>query len=217
MVYRIFSIKDITDEITKKYFPMLTEARREKLLSMKDGVFAAKLFLAEILARQTLSELCDAPEFAFDLLIHPDSKCIVSNFNAFISVATSGDYVACCASRSSVGISINAPVGFSFADAQKLLSDAEIRNLYSYSKYSLTEILNQSECDEKVVCEKFSQYQSLKNACFLSSGRGIRSAVSKISFDMTQESIICSDSNYQVVYSEFLSDKNLACSIIEKI
>ena len=216
MVYKILSVNDIDNEMSMKYLSMMSDLKKNKMLDMKDKFRATQLFLGEILARQCLSELCDAPEFSFKLLINPDSKSIVSNFSANISVSTSGKYVACCASKDNVGISINEPVPFTFTEAQKILSDVEMRYLYSFSKYSFVDNITKVTSDEDDVMKKYAMMLSLKNACFYASGRGIRSSVIKNTFDFSDGRFICSDNEYNVVLSEFSDEKNLACAIVER-
>lgn len=216
LIYKILSIKDINDDITKKYLSMLSDVRKNKLLEMKDKLRAAQLFAGEILARQCLSELCDAPEFAFNLLINPDSKSVVSNFSANISLSVAGEYVACAASYDFVGINISEPAPFSFSQAQKMLSDAEIRYLYSLSKDSFVNNISKESCDEDDVIKAFAQLVSLKYACYQASGRGIPSAVTKFTFDLSHNVVKCLDEDYSVLASLFLSDKGIACSVVER-
>ena len=127
----------MTEELASHYFPLMTEGKRAKILGAKDKVKGAQAFVADMLARQCLSELCDAPEFSFSLLINPDSKSVVTNFNAEISVSTAGEYVACAVSTVPVGISIVKAGDFTFSEAQELLTDAEIRYLFSFSCISI--------------------------------------------------------------------------------
>ena len=216
MVYRIFNINDMTEELASHYFPLMTEGKRAKILGAKDKFKGAQAFVADMLARKCLSEFCDAPEFAFSLLINPDSKSIVSNFSAEISVATAGEYVACAVSDAPVGISIVKAVPFTFSEAQALLTDAEMRYLFSFSKYSFAENVSAESCDEPIVTEKFSLFKSLKTAQFFASGRGIRERKNNASFDFSGSTVQCSNSDYTVSLTEYASDKRLAVSIIER-
>ncbi|MBR5507792.1 MAG: hypothetical protein IKV88_07090 [Clostridia bacterium] len=216
MVYRVFNINDMTEELASHYFPLMSEGKRTKILGAKDKFRAAQTFVADMLARQCLSEFCDAPEFSFLLLINPDSKSVVSNFNAEISVATDGEFVACAVSDVPVGICVSKPVSFSFSEAQNLLSDAEIRHLFSFSKYSFTENVSKEICDEQILTEKFSMYKSLKKAQFLASGRGIRERKNNTSFEFSDDAVFCSDSKYVTRVAEYNSDIKLAVSVIER-
>ncbi len=210
------SIKELTGELASQYIPLITAAKRNRILSIEDPYNAAQALLCEILARQCLSQLCDAPEFSFQLLLNPDSKSIVSNFNAEISLSTSGEYVACCASYNFVGIGIAESKPFTFKQAQEIFSDAEIRMLYSDSKYSFSELVNQPYCDEVNVKNRFAVLNSLKDAHFYSTGRGIRADKRKVTFEIKNNEILCSDRNCIIKKSTFLSDKNVALSIIER-
>ncbi|MBO5395369.1 MAG: hypothetical protein J6A97_00645 [Clostridia bacterium] len=216
MIYRIFNINDMTEELASHYFPLMTEGKRAKILGAKDKLRGAQAFVADMLARQCLSEFADAPEFSFSLLINPDSKSIVSNFNAEISVSTAEEYVACAVSDVPVGISIVKAEPFTFSDAQSLLTDSEIRYLFSFSKHSLTENISKESCDEPILTEKYSLLKSLKTAQFLASGRGIRERRNNASFDFFDNSVICSNIDYKVRHSEYISEKKLSLSVIDK-
>ena len=134
LIYKIFNINDMTQELADRYFQLISDVKKKQILNAKDKIRAAQAFVADMLARQCLSELLDAPEFSFSLLLNPDSRSIVSNFDAQISIATAGEYVGCAVSRMPVGIALEIPGTFSFGDAQAFLSDSEIRNIFSYSK-----------------------------------------------------------------------------------
>ncbi len=207
----------MTEELAGHYFSLMGESKRQKIINAKDKLKGAQAFVADMLARQSLSELADAPEFSFSLLLNPDSKSVVSNFDAKISIGTADEYVGCAVSRLPIGIALEKAESFTFAEAQSLLTDSEMRNLFSYSKYSFAENLNKEICDERVLQKKFAGYKALKTAQFRSSGRGIRDKRNNISFDCTEAGIVCSDCHYQVIVSEFYEDKNLSVSIIEKV
>lgn len=198
MVYKIMNINSIDKEMTQKYFPMLSEMRRLKISEMSTARERAVTFCSEILARQCLSELFDAPEFSFSVLCNPDSKSILGNFNGSICIVTNGDYVACAADVCQVGISLKGFEAFSFQEAQKIFTDSEIRYIFSDSTYSFSQIVNMSQISEAAVCEKFAVMSALKEAQFKASGRGIRENSQKTEFTVSHNTAVCSDSNYKV-------------------
>ena len=198
MVYKIMNINSIDKEMTQKYFPMLTEMRRLKISEMKTPRERAVTFCSEILARQCLSELFDAPEFSFSILCNPDSKSILGNFNGNICIVTNGDYVACAADVEQVGISLKAFEPFSFQDAQKNFTDSEIRYIFSDSTYSFSQIVNMAQISEPAVIEKFAVMSALKESQFKASGRGIRENSTKTEFTVTNNTAVCSDGSYSV-------------------
>ena len=216
MIYKIFNINDLTKEQFAAYMSYLTDSKKARLVGSNDSTLAAKTVVCEMLARQCLSKLCDAPEFSLQLLLNVDSKSAVTNFDAKISLSSCGDFVACCVSRSNVGISLAEPAGFSFSDAQRLLSDSEIRYLYSDSKHSLAENINKEACTEADVMKKYALLYSLKRAQFFASGRAIMSNMPKINFVISCDSISCSDKAYNVILAQYFQDKNLCCSIVER-
>ena len=216
MVYKLMNINSLDEELIKKYFPMLTEARQKKIASMKNTEDRAVAFCSEIIARQCLSEFCNAPEFSFSLLCNPNSKSIVGNFNAEICIVHQGEMVACAVSDNFVGISLTPIMPFSFKDAQKLLSDSEIRNVFSDSVYGFADLVNFTVCDEENVKRKFAVFLSLKEAHYYSTGRGVRSEISKVVFDINGENIYCSDETAVVKTAYINNSCALAVSVVER-
>ena len=216
MVFRAMNINELNEEMTAHYFPLLTDAKKEKILKMDDFNKKNIAFCSEILARQCLSELCDAPEFSFSLLCNPNSKSAVGNFDAELSISSSGDFLACAASHDFVGVGISPIVPFSFQDAQKNLTDVEIRTVFSESVYSFSDIIKQPLCKEKTAMIKYAVFSSLKDAYFYASGRGIRSDRRSYHFEFEGSLMLCSDNNFSVIKSYIDSKENVAVSVIER-
>ena len=216
MVHKIFNINDITKDMVAHYLPLISQQKREKILSMNDAFLASQTLVSEMLARQCLSLLCDAPESSFQLLIKPDAKSAVTNFNAKISVCTCGEFVACCASHNNIGISLVRPDHFTFADFQKNCSDSEIRHILSDSKQTLTDVIRTGNCTDASAIKEYAKLLSLKKAQFSASGKVILSNISKINFSFEDNTAHCLDNNYKVSAFEFYDCYNLACSIIER-
>lgn len=216
MIFRIMNINSLEESLTAKYFPMLTDARQKKIIAMKSVYERSVAFCSEILARQCLSELCDAPEFSFTLLLNPNSRSVVGNFDAEICVAAHGDYVACAVSQEFVGISIKPLESFTFRDAQSVFSDVELRAVFSQSNYSFGELINIPKCTEKNAVRGNALMSSLKEAYFHASGRGIRSDRKLTLFEMNGNSFVCCDNDYRI--SESYIDDNIgyAISVLER-
>lgn len=210
------NINELNDELIGHYFPMLTEAKQKKIASLQNIEDRKIFFCCEILARKCLSELCDAPEFSFDILCNPNSKSIVGNYNAEVSIVKCDEFVACAVSNNYVGIGIQKIKSFSFRDAQNLFSDSEIRAIFSDSVYSFSDIVNFQECKEISVMQKYALFSTLKEAHFFASGRGIRSEIKNTVFNFNGREILCSDENAKITDSYIDSSKNLAVSVIER-
>ena len=217
MVFKRMDINALDLELTKKYYPMLTEMRKKKINEMTDPGDRSVVFCSEILARQCLSELLDAPEFSFQLLCNPNFKSVVGNYGAHISIASFGNTVACAASLTPVGACIMPVRPFSFAEAQELFSDGEVRAVYSQSGYSFAELINKPSCSEENVMKMFALYSSLKEAYFRATGRGFRANINKTEFLYNGSDIRCSDPAYKVAYSAVDKEEKTALSVVEKI
>ncbi len=216
MIYKIMNINELDEKAVAHYFPLLTEARREKILSMEDHRERNIAFCAEILSRQCLSELCDAPEFSFSLLCNPNGRSVVGNFDAELSLYAEGDVVACAVSHNYIGIGLSAVAPFSFKEAQNWLTDSEIRVVFSDSGYSFTDIINQPSYTEKTGMSKYAIFSSLKEAHFGASGRGVRADRKKVSFEFNGTNMICTDVDYYVLKSYIDRKEVMAVSVIER-
>lgn len=217
MIFKKMNIDALDVEMTKKYYPMLTEMRRRKINEMTDPGDRATAFCSEILARQCLSELLDAPEFSFQLMCNANFKSVVGNYGAYLYIASFGSTVACAASLSPVGACILPVRPFSFAEAQKLFSDTEVRAIYSGSGYSFAELVNKPLCSEPPVMKMFALFASLKESYFRATGRGYRANINKMEFIYNGTDIACSDPAYRVAYCRVDKEENLAISVVEKI
>ncbi len=216
MIYMIMNINELTEGLTRKYFPMLTEAKQNKLLSYKNGQDSAVLFCCEILARKCLSQLCDAPEYSFDILCNPNSRSAVGNYSAELSIVNTGDFIGCAASYDYIGIGISPITAFSFTEAQEILTDSEIRAVFSDSGYSYNQLINSGKIENKSCCEKFAVFSALKEAYFNASGRGLRSVKRKVSFSIGDNQVLCSEGNFDVS-KVFVDAKNrIAVAVIER-
>ncbi len=216
MIFKIMDIDDLNDDMIAAYFPMLSPVRQKKILMMKNVKDRQTAFCSEILARKCLSELCDAPEFSFQLLVNPDSKSFVGNFEAEISIVTCENFVACAVSRDSVGISMVSVAPFTFNVAQSIFTDTELRAVFADSSYSFGELINMEMCSEKSVMQRFALMRSLKEAHFYSTGRGIRTDMKRTLFEFDSEGMRCSDEDAQICDSYIDRQKNIAVSIITR-
>lgn len=216
MVFKKMHTEALDLELTKKYYPMLTELRKKKINDMTSPEDRSVAFCSEILARQCLSELLDAPEFSFQLLCNPNFKSVVGNYNAHLSIAELNGTVACAAGETAVGVGMIGIRPFSFAEAQKLFSDSEVRAIYSQSGYSFAEIINKPACGEAPVMKMFALFASLKEAYFQATGRGFRSNINKMEFIYNGQTITCSDNRYAVAYSAVDNEAGAAISVIER-
>lgn len=217
MILKRMNVNSLDVDMTKRYYPMLTEMRRKKIGEMADPKERAVAFCSEILARQCLSELLDAPEFSFQLMCNANFKSAVGNYAAHIYIAACDNVVACAASTGPVGVSVKPLRPFSFAEAQNMLSDAEVRALYARSGYPLAELINRPACDEENVMKLFALFASLKEAHFRADGRGYRANMNKTEFLFEGEEIVCSDPAYRVAWCKVDQTERMAVSVVEKI
>lgn len=214
MEYAFFDINRLTEDMVKKYYPMLTVHKKEKLKNEPDAHKRAVLFCAEICARQCLSREFGSPEFSFSLLINPNSASVVSNFGADLCIVNDGDFVACAVDRNPCGAGIKKLEPFEFSEAQTVCSDRELRDIFSYSSYSFADNVNRKTCSETAVVERFSLYKALKDAYFRASGRAVKNNFRYAEFTVQDNKIICSDSHFDVSVHEYHKNSGYVLCIL---
>lgn len=198
MIYKFLNIDSLTEEMTAKYFPLLSETKQKNIMELPSPRERALAFCCEIVARQCLHELFHAPEFSFKLLLDPNGKSAVGNFNAGICLCTLEDTIGCAASNRRVGISMMRPENYTFNDLQKSLTDAELRDVFSFSRFSYTELLKRNLLDEEKVCLRAAAYLALKQSYFKAKGKVLNMNYLSVEFEIRDESVKCSDKKAEV-------------------
>lgn len=198
MIYRFFDLNELSENQIARYYSMLSDKKKAKIASLPDAARRIEALSAEMIARQALSELLDAPEFSFSLLIDVNGKSAVGNYSAYLSVARAGDLLCCAVSGRKVGVALSRPRAFSFSQAQALFTDTEIRDIFSGLDDSFARLINLPEIKIKAATEKFALYEALKYSYFRAKGRvtGRPEAISEFRFD--GENYVCSDREYVV-------------------
>lgn len=198
MVYKFIDIQSITEELTAKYYPLLSETKQKTIREMASPEERSTAFCCEIIARQCLNDMFHAPEFSFKLLLDPKGKSAVGNYNAGISLCLLENMLGCAVSNSAVGISMIKTETFLFSQLQKCLNDAELRDVFSFSRFSYTELLQRDVLDEEKVCLRAASYLALKNAYFKAKGKMLNNNLLSVGFGFNNESVCCSDTGIKV-------------------
>ena len=215
MIYKFFDIDTLNEELTAKYFPLLSETRRNLIAALPSAYDRSVAFCSEILARQCLNEMFHSPEFSFKLLLAPNGKSAVGNFDAQISLAEYEGYLGCAVSKKSVGIALCPAENTSFNDLQKLLTDKELRDALSFSRYSFTEIMKKQTVDEREVCACAAVFLALKQSYFRAKGKVLNNNNMSVEFIIRENSIECSDKSINCVNAGFTHNNKLAYAITE--
>ena len=198
MIYRFFDIDSLSDEMIAKYFNLLSETKRNTIAGLKSPFERSVALSAEILARQCLNELFDAPEFSFKLLLDPNGKSAVGNFDAGISLAVYSDMLGCAVSKNAVGMSMCGIEEYSFADLQTFLTDAELRDVFSFSRFSYTELLQRKNIDEQKVRLRAAAYMALKKSYYRAKGKTLNNNMLSVGFRFDNDAVCCSDLSVRV-------------------
>ena len=195
MIHKFLDINTLDEKMTAKYYPLLSEKRRKNIENLPTPRERSIAFCSDIIARRTLSELCDAPEFSFELLLNPNGMSAVGNYDAKISLVLNGDILGCAVSKNSVGMAVAENKTYNFGELQGFLTDSELRDVFSQSVYSYCELLNMPELAEEKLCQRAGVYNALKKAYFKAKGKYINNNLLSVDFSLLNGSVSCSDKN----------------------
>ncbi len=169
----------------------------------------------EFLARECLSELTQAPKFAFNLLTGINKLCLVGNFSAYFSLSKKDDFLCCAADLTPIGIDCRRIEPFYFSQAQAEMSDSEIRYIYATTVRFFADVVRLDLCDVKEEMERYWKVRSMKEAYFTALGRTFRN-LKDVNFDFSDGNAYCSDARYTYVNSHTSKDGNYIFSVVQK-
>lgn len=215
MIYNFFDINALDEQTTAKYYPVLSDKKKKLITSLSDAKERCMVFCAEILARQCLHQLTDSPEFSFQLLLDVNGKSAVGNFDAYISLCSEEDILCCAVSKSPLGASLKKADVFSFSQLQRFLTDKELRDVFSFSRFTYSDLIKNGNLSETPVCERAALYLALKQSYFRAMGKVLKNNYLAVDFTIKNEEIKCSDSNVKVSATGFDRKNNIAYAITE--
>ena len=216
MIYKFFDTDSLDEAATAKYYPLLSDTRKKIIASMPSAKERSIAFCSEIIARQCLNEMFHAPDFSFKLLLSPNGKSAVGNFDAQLSLAECNGLLGCVVSRKNVGMTLLTADWFSFNELQKLLTDTELRDVFSYSRYTYTELLTKQSLDEKNVCIRAATYLALKHSYFKTKGQILNRNFLAVEFSVSQNEITCSDPAVIAENADYIENKNIVYAVTEE-
>ena len=215
MVCKSINLNAVPEENYREVFHILSPARQSRILAMKTDEEKRNAVAFELLARKCLSELTDAPEFAFNLLTGINKLCLVGNFSAYFSLSMAGDFLCCAADKSPVGIDCRELVPFRFSDIQPEMSDTEIRRIFSTTVRSFADVVRLDVCDVKEEIDQYWTLRTMKEAYFTALGRTFRK-LKDVSFDFTKQPPLCSDPRFSYYVTHKSLDGKYIFSVVHK-
>lgn len=216
MIYKSIDIDEIDRETFEKYWELLSGYKKKKMSQLNKPEDRMLTFAGEMLARQCLSELTGAPEFAFEILADENGKCVVGNFNAEFNISHSGTKAVCAADKVPLGIDIEKIRPFSFGVAQRICTPGELLYVFSGSRDSFIGFSSTAKCEEKQAQNNFYRIWTLKEAYFKATGRGIRDDMKTVEFSFSENAVTVSDKDYKVIKNDIIYGGAYALSVIVK-
>ncbi len=145
ILWKLFDINNLTDELYDKYFREMSKSRKEKVLSLKDKTARKRTIAGEMLVKQMTSEnIC--------IEIAENGKPYADG--AYFSISHTENFVVCAVSDGPVGIDI---------ERIKPYNDKLARRITTPEEY---EYINKD-------AEKLYEIWTLKEAIIKKEGKGI--------------------------------------------
>lgn len=146
-MWKLFDINNLTDEQYNKYFSMMSDARKEKVLRLKDVNARKRTVAAEMLVKEMLSE---------DICIEIADNGKPYTKDAYFSISHTENLVVCVVSQRPIGIDIERIKPYDDRLCKRITNERE----YKY--------INKD-------AEKLWEIWTLKEAIIKKDGKGISS------------------------------------------
>ncbi len=189
------NISDVTQSEFDVWFDAMSKERQSEVSRIVNKKQKSLKIASDFLCKKAISEFCGiAPEeIIFSKNKH--GKPYADNVNAYFSVSHSADMVICCVSDEEIGIDIEKIKPFNPKAAERFATEEELKYIRSEEN-------------------GFFEIWTLKEAYFKCIGTGLGSDIKNVSFRITQDDIICSDSRYELFF--FSIENGYICSVCKK-
>ena len=189
------SISDVSQNELDVWFDVMSKERQNEVSRIVNKNQGKLKIASDYLCRKAISEHCGiAPEeIVFSKNEH--GKPCAENVSVHFNSSHSADMVICCISDDEIGIDIEKIKPFNPKAANKFATEDELE--YISSKEN-----------------GFFEIWTLKEAYFKCIGTGLSSNIKSVSFSITQNGIICSDSQYELSFVDI--EEGYICSVCKK-
>lgn len=115
-LWKLFDINNLTDELYNKYFGMMSNSRKEKVLSLKDQNARKRTVAGEMLVKQMISE---------DICIEIGENGKPYARGIYFSISHTENFVVCAVADAPVGIDIERIKPYSDRLAKRITTKKE--------------------------------------------------------------------------------------------
>lgn len=193
-VYSI-NITDVEDYLFDQWFCNMSDERKASVSRTQSPHKRKLRIAADMLCRKAISEFCNVAKNEITIEISHLGKPYVKNLPVHFSISHSGDYSVCAISNDEIGIDIEKTRSVHPRAFEKFCTENEAR------------YINGNE-------NGLFRIWTLKEAYFKCIGTGLGSDIKNVSFEISEQKIICSEKGFE--FSFFPIDENYICSICKK-
>ena len=178
-----------------KWFNGMSEERKEKVIKLAVSHKQKLKIAADYLCRKAVSEFCGIRPEQIEFSVTGYGKPYISGFDVHFSISHSGDMVVCAVSDKETGIDIEKIRKINPRSSQKFASESEEKYINTHEN-------------------GFFKIWTLKEAYFKCIGTGLGSDIKKVSFDISENGIICSEKGFNCLFHQIA--EGYICSTCEK-
>lgn len=195
LIYK-YNISDITEVELNNWYYSMNKERQEDIARIINKEKRALKIAADRLCRKAIYEFCGASSENIEFCKNEYGKPYVKNLPVHFSISHSGSMAVCAVSNNEIGIDIEKIRPIRIKAAEKFASPEELRYIKS----------NQNG---------FFEIWTLKEAYFKCIGTGLGADIKDVSFNVTNDKIICSEIGYKLSFYE--AADGYVCSVCQKV
>lgn len=185
------NISEITENEINEWSDLMSEERKDEVMLLVSQEKRASKIAADNLCRKAISDFCGITPEKIEFSKNKFGKPFAKNLPVYFSISHSGDWVVCAVSDKEIGIDIEKIKPHNPKSAEKFATEKELEYIRSNEK-------------------GFFEIWTLKEAYFKCIGTGLGADIKNVSFEITPERIICSESGFELSFHNV--DKEYICT-----
>ena len=190
-----YNILQAGDSDFIKWFSAMDDERKEKVKRIVIPQKQKLKIAADYLCRKAISEFCSIPANKIEFGVSEHGKPYAKGLDVHFSISHSGDTVVCAVSDKEIGIDIEKIRKINPGSSQKFASEAEKNYIDTHEN-------------------GFFEIWTLKEAYFKCIGTGLGPDIKNVSFDISENGIICSKKGFTCLFHQVA--EGYICSTCEK-
>ncbi len=195
MIIRFYNISNISDAEFSEWFERMSTERKDTVKRIVSVPKQKLKIAADRICRNAISEFCkiDPDKIEFDISEH--GKPYAKGINAHFSISHSGELAVCAVSDKEIGIDIEKIRDINPKVSKRFACETELEYINKH-------------------INGFLEIWTLKEAYFKCIGTGLGPDIKNVSFDISENSISCSEDGFNCSFIEI--EKGYICSVCEQ-